>query len=1068
MNETLAKYSFLPWVRQGLGNNIIEADTLGGNLPNNAALERPDVQVSAKIKASKEDVVTRPEVSKTVKIQGPCDVLGINQRTIIRVHPKKGVTNFETNNLCYIEFYEEDLPWRFTPAKPVGNKLRPWLALIVLRNDEFTRDSSGATPTPFISINKPSLTNVFCNEKDIYALAHVHVLEDLGSGSEATDLQNKLAQNPDLALSRVLCPRKLEYHANDNEYHAFLIPAFETGRLAGLGQATEAIKAQEPSWSRTKINNGTNPVAYPYYFSWSFNVSEGGDFESLAEKLTARELPTNVGKREMDLQNMGFGIEPSGPNALGFVEGAMRHEDFVTAPWPVSGTELKEQLKDVLNISADLQDELPVFNGNEYFYSPALELDPIISPPTYGKWHQGSNKLAINKTDWLHQLNLHPSHRAAAGLGTRVVQQHQEEFMEMAWEQIGEINEANQKIIENELSKRVANVLLKKRIGKMSQVDVMAAAGQAFNVMKFGQETFKKSLVKSQVPTALRSGAFVKVANNFTPTALMTEDASDGAKQILSNAFYNRVNAEEGDDEKISAAPISKVSLAFTIPLETIREAISYAVNHIEKTFMQHLAIAIKAEGKDFNKNNVLANLPADFTNDEKNRASAILDGITTTSDSNLPDNVELLLNVKEAVFNSKIGSSFDEGIYENVKFVKAAAVATPLLFDQSVVLENRLAFQESFEKVFIRPNARFATVFTRSKRATLRASLRSDVLKSLNPFITYKRKLGAWLAEDQANNSKPIMAYPRFPIPTYDYLKEISADYIIPNISEIDPDTITLMEPNKKFIEAFLAGMNHEFSRELLWREFPTDMRGSYFRHFWEYNNNPNAEIQANETTEAYVNRILEFQNNAADVEEMHKWKANLLGGNHKGGPKLVLLIKGDLLRKYPGTLVYAQKANYDGADKTAPRVLGQYLPEDTNSVKWPIITGNLEPDVYFFGFDLDKVEANGNRIDEAGWFFVLRERPGQISFGLDDLGNEQLLPAPDSWDGITWEHISNNPNQQPDYLKVSEVNIQVQNASSAPNNQAQWGAASSDMAYILYQSPVLFARHASTMLNE
>ena len=152
MNETLAKYSFLPWVRQGLGNNIIEADTLGGNLPSNAALERPDVQVSAKIKASKEDVVTRPEVSKTVKIQGPCDVLGINQRTIIRVHPKKGVTNFETNNLCYIEFYEEDLPWRFTPAKPVGNKLRPWLALIVLRNDEFTRDSSGATPTPFISI----------------------------------------------------------------------------------------------------------------------------------------------------------------------------------------------------------------------------------------------------------------------------------------------------------------------------------------------------------------------------------------------------------------------------------------------------------------------------------------------------------------------------------------------------------------------------------------------------------------------------------------------------------------------------------------------------------------------------------------------------------------------------------------------------------------------------------------------------------------------------------------------------------------------------------------------------
>ena len=31
------------------------------------------------------------------------------------------------------------------------------------------------------------------------------------------------------------------------------------------------------------------------------------------------------------------------------------------------------------------------------------------------------------------------------------------------------------------------------------------------------------------------------------------------------------------------------------------------------------------------------------------------------------------------------------------------------------------------------------------------------------------------------------------------------------------------------------MVGLNHEFARELLWREFPTDQRGSYFRQFWD-----------------------------------------------------------------------------------------------------------------------------------------------------------------------------------------------------------------------------------------
>ena len=31
---------------------------------------------------------------------------------------------------------------------------------------------------------------------------------------------------------------------------------------------------------------------------------------------------------------------------------------------------------------------------------------------------------------------------------------------------------------------------------------------------------------------------------------------------------------------------------------------------------------------------------------------------------------------------------------------------------------------------------------------------------------------------------------------------------------------------------------MNHELARELLWREYPTDQRGTYSRQFWAHRN--------------------------------------------------------------------------------------------------------------------------------------------------------------------------------------------------------------------------------------
>lgn len=1074
-DSVLASYSFLPWVRKGLGNEIIEADFLGNAIPNNAAVERPEITVSVNLKATKGELEHIPApVQKVVKVQGPGDVLGVNSKSIIRVHPKRGVANFETNNLCYVEFYEEDLPWRFTPAKAVGNKLRPWLTLIVLKENEFEK-STGGTPTPFINITNDALPKAFCNEKDTFALAHVHVLEDLGDNpaNAASQLAGKLAKNPDLALSRVLCPRKLEYTTpnpsldfDPNVYHAFLIPAFETGRLAGLGLDTEGIPAQKTSWTRTAISGGTNPSSYPYYFTWSFKVDEGGDFESLAELLEARELPENIGKREMEMKELGFGIKPIGDDALGFVEGAMRHPNYQTAPWPMSNMDLKKQLLDVLNLSMDLQDTVPLVNPS-FFYSPIVEEDPIITPPIYGKMHKGILKLQANSNDWIHKINLHPSYRSAAGLGVQVVQKHQDKFMEMAWEQIGEINEANQKIRESELMKRATKALAAKKVFKLQSMDLINAAGKAFEMMKFdANATIKKEIKKSTVPTAIRSGTFLKVANNFTPTALMNNGV-DGALEILNPTFFQKLNVKEGNAGKISAAP-SKSEPKIVLPTLNAFDAINSVVLDPPVSFMEHLANAIlKFPNVNFTTIQVLPHLPGDFEADEVERATTILNGIKQKS----MEGNNRMLKVDPKVFDERISENFQQGFYgpsDQVRFIKdAAPVAEPLKFVHSEIVKSRQDYLSSFQTKFISKvnNVNLVKVFKKPVRPVLTVNFLDKIKDKLNPIFNFDRKLASFFMAQYINNNKPIMAYPRFPIPVYDYLKEISPDYIIPNISEIEPNTITLMETNREFIESFMMGMNHEFSRELLWREFPTDMRGSYFRHFWEYDNDPMNDVQLGDDYEAYVDAMLANQNARADIKEIHKWNKPLGQNEEKPGPDLVLLIKGDLLRKYPNTLVYAQKAKYKNGNPALPRELSDY--DTPGNVMWPVITGTIEPDVYFFGFELSQEEANGNRTNNPGWFFVLRERPGQVSFGLDDLGDTPLDTTPDNWNQVTWSHITGNPSTTPPYLKINGVTINLSPSGTGPR-AAQWGGSSSDMAYILYQSPILFARHASTMLTD
>ena len=89
---------------------------------------------------------------------------------------------------------------------------------------------------------------------ETWLFAHVHTEQDIGRG-ELSDLEKYLKSlqaaittDPDKIYSRLLSPRHLE---PNTRYHAFLVPAFEVGRLAGLGQSTAGVPAQKPAWDAT-------------------------------------------------------------------------------------------------------------------------------------------------------------------------------------------------------------------------------------------------------------------------------------------------------------------------------------------------------------------------------------------------------------------------------------------------------------------------------------------------------------------------------------------------------------------------------------------------------------------------------------------------------------------------------------------------------------------------------------------------------------------------------------------------------------------------------------------------
>ena len=63
----------------------------------------------------------------------------------------------------------------------------------------------------------------------------------------------------------------------------------------------------------------------------------------------------------------------------------------------------------------------------------------------------------------------------------------------------------------------------------------------------------------------------------------------------------------------------------------------------------------------------------------------------------------------------------------------------------------------------------------------------------------------------------QPVNVTPSFPQPMYEPLRELFQDMVLPGLEQIPNNSLTVLQVNARFIEAYMVGLNHELSRELL-----------------------------------------------------------------------------------------------------------------------------------------------------------------------------------------------------------------------------------------------------------
>ncbi len=808
---------------------------------------------------------------------------------------------------------------------------------------------------------------------------------------------------------------------------------------------------------------GEGQRQYPIYYRWFFRTGAKGDFEFLVDLLEPRPVDKRVGVREMDLQRPGYEVDGMAPplDVLG-LEGALKSPETEPSPvqWPPPNTDFENpspgsagqflnQLEATVNLQALVQQ--PETEANPH-------PDPIISPPLYGKWYALAERLNVQQpAGWVDELNRDPRYRVPAGAGTTVIQQHQERLMQQAWSQLGDLLQTNQKIRQLQLGWMTSYRIYQRHILPQPP-EALLAFTRSVQARVMGSPVTLAQLVReSRLPRAALNPAFRKITR--PRGALMRKVAPEAAvpsRPVLAQLNTGTLTAAPPPPEPTGLLSLDRAAdviypawmpawLRRLVEGPTLRWVLGGALA------LSLLGLVIPVQGLLCGM--LALGLAGLWLAVERwRRQLAASQGLREAN----------LTPAAVAAVPARPNFALTE-------FSQAMPTVAAGSADSVEAANFRVALKDAFN-VYQSPPPPPPVRQPLDLGATV-----VKLQQALNPAVTIPRraefmlKIPARVKEGYLRPRRtivPVMAHPVFAEAMYRPLRDLSSEFLVPNLDLIPNNTLSLMVTNQPFIEAYMVGLNHEFGRELLWREFPTDQRGSYFRQFWEVGDAVNRDP---------AKSAAQIEEALLDITRLHTWGAVTPLGSHANRPlpdgaepgaaRLVLVIRGDLLKKYPTAVIYAQRARWAQDDSGRDiRELDEGPPEQT--IQIPAFKAEIEPDIRFLGFDLTAPIARGSAdraANDPGWFFIIQERPGEPRFGLDNQSDETPATAT-RWDELAWEHL-------PNFSELGVIDFAAgapaASIGAAPDSQFHWGRNAADMAYILYQVPVMVAFHAADMLT-